>query len=72
MRFKCMIRVCIFQCSTLEVIGGRDGIETIHQLLDKIISHEFSLVMNWSGRNDKVAFSVYGNIMQLITGNFTF
>ncbi|XP_074034254.1 uncharacterized protein isoform X2 [Leptinotarsa decemlineata] len=53
-------------CSSLSVVGGRDGFDTVRRLLSKLISHDLALNMNWSGRNQKLSFKEYENTLKMI------
>lgn len=52
--------------SSLTVIGGRDMKETVRRLLAKILSHNVALTINWSGKNEKLAFKQCENTVKLI------
>ncbi|XP_074030139.1 uncharacterized protein isoform X2 [Leptinotarsa decemlineata] len=53
-------------CSSLSVVGGRDGFDTVRRLLSKLISHDLALNMNWSGRNQKLSLKEYENTLKMI------
>ncbi|KAJ8929963.1 hypothetical protein NQ314_017286 [Rhamnusium bicolor] len=57
---------CDTKCVTLQVVGGKDIEDSIRRLLGKIIDHELSLKCNWLGRNNKIPFVRYKNILALI------
>ncbi|KAF5280143.1 hypothetical protein FQR65_LT15059 [Abscondita terminalis] len=52
--------------TSFQIVGGKDGMETTRRILQKLLSYDLSLKLNWTGRNNKTSFSSFTNIVNLI------
>ncbi|KAF5277338.1 hypothetical protein FQR65_LT16000 [Abscondita terminalis] len=52
--------------SSFQIVGGKDFMETTRKILHKLMTHELSLKLNWTGRNDKISFKNFTNVINLI------
>ncbi|KAG5869263.1 hypothetical protein JTB14_013886 [Gonioctena quinquepunctata] len=53
-------------CSQFQLFGGKDAAEGTRKILTNLITHQLSLTMNWTGRNNKVGFCVMKKLHTLI------
>ncbi|KAK4872515.1 hypothetical protein RN001_014544 [Aquatica leii] len=60
--------VLLLQCTHLQVLGGKGLFDTTRTILGTIIHQDLAVECNWSGKNNKPAFSKFKNVVLLILG----
>ncbi|KAK4884946.1 hypothetical protein RN001_001217 [Aquatica leii] len=55
-------------CTHLQVLGGKGLFDTPRTILGTIIHQDLAVECNWSGKNNKPAFSKFKNVVLLILG----
>ncbi|KAK4885530.1 hypothetical protein RN001_001801 [Aquatica leii] len=55
-------------CTHLQVLGGKGLFDTTRTILGTIIHQDLAVECNWSGKNNKPAFSKFKNVVLLILG----
>ncbi|KAF5277516.1 hypothetical protein FQR65_LT15978 [Abscondita terminalis] len=53
-------------CGALQVIGGRDTVDTTRRIMQKLMKNVVALEYNWLGRNNKQPLKTLQNIIKLI------
>lgn len=56
-----------FQVASLLSVGGKDSPDSIRRLMTVLLSHDASLLYNWTGTG-KLAFGQFKNIIKMILG----
>lgn len=56
----------------LSLVGGKDVPTCTRRILSRLISHQLSLSLNWTGRNEKSGLKELGNVVKVIVGKVNY
>ncbi|XP_030766378.1 uncharacterized protein LOC115890328 [Sitophilus oryzae] len=56
-------------CMKLSLVGGKDVATCTRKILSRLISHQLTLNLNWTGRNEKSGLKELGNVVKVIVAS---